>query len=216
VVQNPRQTLDRVVFFGFGQWIPACCSIYALAAQTWLVSVTDYDDEPISAAECNRPVKRRPSMKRSMLNLMVLALLLCPAAVVAQDEVLTCGKADCSELGNPFAGLDAATADRMRSVVTRLEATSYEQWIEIVALAIGQVGCFEGWPSVDKDIQDYYDAAMIKLVRNIGLAPDEAAFVEEGLWDVFFDSVYSLGEQGRLVTVTGDEYELIPAACAAG
>ena len=68
---------------------------------------------------------------------------------------------------------------------------------------------------MDKDIQDYYDAAMVKLVRNIGLAPDEAAFVEEGLWDVFFDSVYSLSEQGRLVTVTGDEYELIPAACAA-
>jgi hypothetical protein len=155
-------------------------------------------------------------MKRSMLNLMVLALLLCPVAVVAQDEILTCGLADCNELDNPYAGMDAATEDRMRSVVTRLEATSYEQWIEIVALAIGQVGCFEGWPSVDKDIQDYYDAAMIKLVRNIGLAPDEAAFVEERLWDVFFDSVYSLGEEGRLVTVTGDEYELIPAACAAG
>jgi hypothetical protein len=145
---------------------------------------------------------------------VMVALALAGSEALAQDHVLTCGMEDCSQLGDPFFGLDQATADRMRAVAARFLATTEDQWTELVALSIGQVGCYEGWPAEDMFIDPYYDAAMVKLVRNLGLAPDEAEFLEVALSGVFYNGLDALAAQGRLVSVTEYDDELIPLACA--
>lgn len=147
--------------------------------------------------------------------LLVLAFV--PLPVLAQeDHVLTCGLADCSQLGDPYYGLKPEVANRMQAVADRLGGMSETAFVELVALSIGQVGCYAGWPSEDMVLEPYYDAAIVKLVRNLQLAPDEAAFFENEIWEAFHLSMDELAAQGRLVSVTEYDDELIPAACATG
>jgi hypothetical protein len=123
---------------------------------------------------------------------------------------------DCAAWDDIFEGYDLATSRRFCFTAERLGAVPPERMVEVVARAIGQAGCPEGWPADPFALEAQQARAKGHLVRALGLDADEAAFFYNDVDGLFYDALEALAAQGRLVSVTANPDELLPRACAGG
>lgn len=137
-------------------------------------------------------------------------------AVARADDAAGAAEPACSEIDWASGQYDDATMIRLCEVSDRLAAIPSDDWVERVARAIGQAGCPRGWPEDPFALEAHEARAKGHLLGALGLAPDEAAFFARDVEGVFLDAQEVLAEQGRLVSVTDYEDELIPRACAGG
>jgi hypothetical protein len=123
---------------------------------------------------------------------------------------------DCATLDDIYEGYDLATSRRLCAAAERIAALPPPQLVEIVAQAIGQAGCPAGWPADPFALEAQQARAKGHLVRALGLAADEAGFFYNDVDALFYDAMEDLAAQGRLVSVTDHDHELIPRACVGG